>query len=108
MACPREDDPTRAAAATRRLVAVQRDHAACSLGDEAVVLDLASGVYFGLNEVAAFVFELLREPHSDAELLDAVVEEYDVARDQAESDLRELLDAMVGHRLVERADAAGG
>jgi len=77
-------------AATQRFVAC-KDQASCRLGSESVVLDLKQGKYFGLNDVAARVFELLAQPHSLDELVATITREYEVDPARCASDLRQLL-----------------
>ena len=57
------------------------------LGDESVMLDMASGYYFGLDPVGARIWQLLSETSSFAEIVERLAQEYDVTPEQAESDL---------------------
>src|SRR3990172_8295096 len=59
---------------------------------ETVILDLRTGVYYGLEEAGARIWRLLKSPTSLAALRDALVQEYDVEPRRCERDLRELLD----------------
>lgn len=70
------------------------------LHDELVALDPVAGRCFGFNEVAAMVWKLLDEPKSIAELSNALGEDFDVAADQCQADVGELLDQLVGLGLV--------
>ena len=49
-----------------------------SLDGEAVLLDLASGTYFGLDAVGTRIWELLDQRQPLAAILDAILDEYDV------------------------------
>jgi hypothetical protein len=61
------------------------------LDGEAVLLNLDSGVYFGLDAVGTRVWTLLLE-HGATEPVCAQMErEYDVARDELERDVRRLV-----------------
>lgn len=64
------------------------------LSGEAVILHLESGVYFGLNEVGAFIWQLIQTPLSLAEICDAVMAEYEVDAATCEQDTRSLLTAL--------------
>lgn len=86
------------------LVAVA-DHAACELGGEAVLLDLNSGVYYGLDPVGTRVWRLLQQPRSLAELRDLVVDEFDVAPERCEADLAAFLSSLNAHGLLRSGDA---
>ncbi|HYJ78248.1 MAG TPA: PqqD family protein [Longimicrobiaceae bacterium] len=83
------------------LVAAARDQVSCELEGEAVILNLADQVYYGLDPVGARVWALLREPRSVAELRDTLVAEYEVDAATAERDLIALLTELTARRLVD-------
>lgn len=87
------------------VVVANKDHLSCNLADEAVVLHLASGAYFGLNEVASAVWTLLQTPHTVAEIEAAVLSRYEVEPEQCASDLARLLQDLARAGLVEISDA---
>ncbi|MAY20108.1 MAG: hypothetical protein CL955_05775 [Erythrobacteraceae bacterium] len=61
------------------------------MGGEMVLLDLASGQYFGLDPVGMRVWELLSEsPQTLAQLCDVIEAEFEAPRGQIEADLLEL------------------
>ena len=70
------------------------------VGDEHVILDLASGTYFGLNPVGSRAWALLAEGKTISEVCDAMVDEYDVTRATLEVDILTLLQTMVDRKLV--------
>lgn len=86
------------------LIAVT-DHASCELGDEAVVLNLQNGIYYGLDPVGARVWRLLQQPRSLAELCSLVVEEFDVTPERCESDLAAFAAALGTHGLLRSCNA---
>jgi hypothetical protein len=73
------------------------------LDGEAVLLDLASGAYFGLNEVGTRFWDLLDRPRTLAEIRDALLLEFDVPRDALERDLGELVAALTKRGLISTA-----
>ena len=85
-----------------RLV-VSKDQVSCDLAGEAAILNLKSGVYFGLDPVGARVWSLLQQPATLSHLCDALVEEYEVERPSLEIDLRDLLSELIAQGLVEVA-----
>ena len=71
------------------------------MGGEMVLLDLASGQYFGLDTVGLRVWELLAErPQSLAELSDAIEAEFDAPRPQIEADLLALATELSKQELI--------
>ena len=70
------------------------------LHGEGVLLNLKTGVYFGLNQVGTRVWQLLEKPTVLSEILKAVVAEYDVPEDDFARDLVTLITEMEQHGLV--------
>jgi len=68
---------------------------------EAVILNLETGVYYGLNPVGAWVWEAVQTPKAVSEILDALVVEFDVDAERGERDLMALLEDLVAARLIE-------
>ena len=75
-----------------------------ALGAEAVVLNLESGTYFGLNSVGTRIW-LLLEQHDLASTCEQLETEYDAPRERIESDVLALVDSLEGKGLVERRAA---
>lgn len=69
-------------------------------GDEAVLLDLASEGYFGLNAVGVRAWQLLADNPSVESVFQTMLAEYDVAPEQLERDLLVLLEQLSGAGLV--------
>ena len=77
------------------------------LGSEAVLLDLKSGTYFGLDGVGARVWQLILEHGVLVRVLDALVEEYDADRESVERDLLALAAQLVARQLAAVKSHAG-
>jgi hypothetical protein len=84
-------------------VVVSDEQVFTTLGGEAVILGLRDGVYYGLDAVGARVWALLAEPRRVPELVDAIVAEFDVTREECERDLLALLDQLAARNLVRDA-----
>lgn len=70
------------------------------MGDESVILDLASGTYFSLNPMGTRFWQLAREGRSLAQMCELIGGEYEVGRAQLETDLRHLAGELVGRGLL--------
>jgi hypothetical protein len=75
------------------------------LAGEAVILDLATGTYFGLDPVGTRIWHLLAEHGGLEPVVAALLAEYDVPEGELRRDLAALLDELRDRGLV-RADAA--
>jgi len=87
-------------------VAAVRDQISADLADEVAILNLKSGVYFGLSPVGSSIWKLIQEPTRVVEVRDALIREYDVDPERCEQDLLNLLQKMKDHELVDVRDEA--
>lgn len=76
-----------------------------SLSDGAVLLHLYTKRYFSLNDTASRIWALLERNASETEIVQALVQEYDVDTREAEQAVRRLLDDLVAERLIEPTSA---
>ena len=74
------------------------------IDSEAVILDVNSGTYFGLNEVSKSVWQILQTPASQKQVIEKILAEYEVTEEEATSDVESLLKEMLGVGLVEVAN----
>ena len=71
-----------------------------AVGKETVLLDLASGTYFGLDPVGSRIWQLMEENKTLAEICDVMIEEYEVSREELERDVLALLRQLADKQLV--------
>ena len=81
----------------KSIVVVSGQNVSCALGDEAAILHMPSGAYFGLDPVGARVWGLLGTPRSVEELRETIVSE----PAQCEGDLLSLLEKLHTNGLIE-------
>lgn len=86
------------------VISISKDNVYCNIEDEIIMLGLEDEVYYGLNSVGAFVWEQIKNPKTFAEILNAVLNEYDIEREECERDLRELITELFNKGLVEVED----
>ena len=70
------------------------------VGDETVLLNLESGIYFGLDGVGKSIWEAVTEGKTLAETIDVIVAEYEVAEQQAQNDVLEFAANLVERGLL--------
>ena len=80
---------------------------AADLGDEAVILDPQAGIYFGLDELGARIWQVLQQPVTVAGICAVVTAEYMVGEAQCRDDLLVFLRELHGRGLIEVVNAAG-
>jgi hypothetical protein len=81
-----------------------KDQLSANLEGEAVILNCANGVYYGLNEVGNTVWTFVQEPRAVAEIAAKVASEYEVQPDACERDVIELLGQLTDAGLIEVRD----
>jgi hypothetical protein len=83
-----------------RTVRISDDAVFRALGEEAVVLNLASGTYYGLNAVGLRIWELVEQGASLETVRATIVGEFDVDADTAARDLQSLIETLSSKGLV--------
>jgi Coenzyme PQQ synthesis protein D (PqqD) len=68
---------------------------------EAVILNIQSGVYYGLNPVGTKIWSLLQQPTTVNQIKTALLEEYDVDPDICDRDLQNILQELYAINLIE-------
>ncbi len=85
------------------LIALNDAVVSAELDDELVLLNVETGVYYGLNELGARVWSLLGSGHGEAEIVDRLAGEFDVERATLEADVRAFLADLAAAGLIRRA-----
>jgi len=88
------------------IVVAAKDQVSSDLGGEVAILDLKVGIYYGLDEVGARVWELIQKPRVVSEVREILLEEYDVVPERCERDLFALLERLAEEGLIEIKDEA--
>ena len=75
--------------------------------DGAVVLDIQQGKMFNLNLVGSKILELLKSGASEPVIVDEITSTLQVSRDIAEADVREFIESLKQHHLLETCGTKG-
>ncbi|TPL04814.1 PqqD family protein [Mesorhizobium sp. B2-4-14] len=82
------------------------DAVACEFGDGLALLDLKSNIYYSLNGVGAFIWELIQDPRSIADIRGAVLARYNVDAERCNADVDALLKGLAENGLARLQDEA--
>jgi hypothetical protein len=85
-------------------VVAARDQVSSDLGGEVAILNLRAGMYYGLDDVGARVWQLLQEPTVVGDLQATIAQEYEVEPTRAREDVLALLKQMADEGLIEVED----
>jgi Coenzyme PQQ synthesis protein D (PqqD) len=75
--------------------------------DGAVVLDIRQGQMFNLNPVGSRILELLEKGATESEIVADISQSFGVSREVVEPDVREFIDSLTQHHLLEVAGSNG-
>ena len=75
--------------------------------DGAVVLDIRQGQMFNLNVVASKILELLKTGASEPAIVAEIRSTFQVSQDVAEGDVREFIESLKQHQLLESCGPNG-
>lgn len=72
-----------------------------TLDQEAVMLNLSTGIYFGLDPVGTKIWHWIEEHGRLERVLESMLSEFEVSRETAEKDLFNLIQSLQKNELVE-------
>lgn len=90
------------------LIVAAEHQVSCDVDNEAALLNLETGVYYGLDPVGAFLWKLLASPVTVQTLQTALVDNFDVTEAVARRDLLGFLAEMKSAGLVELLPSESG
>jgi hypothetical protein len=73
------------------------------VGEEGVLVNLRTELYFGLNPVGARMWNVLSSANTIQAAYEELLQEYEVEPAQLRADLEELIEQLLGQKLIERA-----
>ena len=88
------------------IVVAAKEQVSSEQGGEAVILNLKSGVYYGLNAVGASIWNRIQEPTTVSEIQSDILTKYSVSPEQCERDLLALLQELEAEGLLEVSNEA--
>src|SRR5437762_14213205 len=79
--------------------------AAKVIDGEAILINLANGVYYSMDKVGGLIWEMIEGQHTLDEMVEAVTGRYEVGRDRAEADVQRLAAELLQENLVAISEA---
>jgi len=77
------------------------DHVSCDMAEEAVVLNVKNGVYYGLDPIGVVIWKLVQMGATVEQVVNAVTSEYDVDREKCARDMIDFFGNMESYGLIE-------
>lgn len=74
---------------------------ASEIDDEVVMMNVDTGKYYGMDTVGSRIWELIAEEIQVKEVINKLMEEYDVGEEQCEKDVLEFLNELYENKLVQ-------
>src|SRR5579859_4195611 len=90
------------------ILAAAPDQVSCDIGSQMAILNLKSGIYYGLDSVGSRVWELVQTPRRFGDVEANLLAEYDVQPERLGPDLRTLCQQLVKAGLIEIRDEMRG
>ena len=86
---------------TSTQVKASTDQVSCELNNETALLDMKTGVYYGLDPVGARIWELIQQPQVVSSVIASLLDEYEVEEARCTDDVLALITQLQKHQLVE-------
>lgn len=82
------------------VVSHRKDIDATDLNGDIVMMDLEKGRYFSLNSVGSRIWELIEEPVQINQVVDSLLEEYEITRNECEENVLEFLNKLEEAQII--------
>jgi coenzyme PQQ synthesis protein D (PqqD) len=82
------------------------EQVSCDIGSQMAILNLKSGIYYGLDSVGSRIWELVQSPRPLGEIEGALLAEYEVEPNRLCPEVRELCQSLARAGLLEICDEA--
>jgi hypothetical protein len=82
------------------ILVASKELVSCDFNGESVILSFKNDSYYGLNAVASFVWERIKEPKTFVQVRDAILANYEIDPEECERDLLELVNDLMANELV--------
>ena len=78
----------------------EEEVAAKVIDGEAIIINLANGIYYSIDKTGAFIWEMIQSGHSIGDTISSVVARYDILYEKAEKDVQSLVNELLKENLV--------
>lgn len=68
---------------------------------DTVILNLANGIYYGLNSVGGCIWRFIQQPRAVGEITSMLRQEYNVDPERCDREVLALLEDLASHKLIE-------
>jgi hypothetical protein len=86
------------------MVSARSGHLSTEIQGETVILELSSGQYYGLNAVGSRIWQLIQSPMLVTQLVEQVLMEFEVSREELQRDIISLLEELRESHLVDMTE----
>lgn len=90
------------------IVTVSTNQVSTEVKDEAVILNLNDGIYYGLDMVGVRIWQLIQQPITVDDIIETMVSEFTVDSDVCKEDVVSFLEDMASRALIDIHNEASG
>ncbi len=98
------DNPQFQNGSKHRRYAAIKEHLYSNLNDEAVVLSVKSGKYYGLKGAGVAIWRAIEAPATIDEIRTSVMNDYEVGEEKCMQEIQVFLATLIGEGLIEELD----
>ena len=92
----------------RSIVVAAEGQVTSELAGETAILNVQSGVYYGLDPIGALIWNQLQMPRAVSDIQNVITTEYDVEPERCARDLVALLEKLLAEGLIEVKESSAG
>jgi hypothetical protein len=81
--------------------------AAKVIDGEAIIINLANGIYYSMDKVGGLLWEMIEEGKTLEQMLGIIIARYDASQEQVRTDMEQLVNELLQENLVTAAENNG-
>ena len=83
------------------IIAQTKELVSSDLDGETVLLSIETGKYYNMDPIGSRIWELIKDPMSVSQLIEILLDEFNVDREQCEKEVLVFLDRLAGDHLIQ-------
>ena len=83
------------------VISQSKDQVSTDLDGETVLMSIEQGNYYGMDQILSRIWAIIENPIKTSDLIEKLLKEYDVSREDCEKDVLKVLNELEDENLLE-------
>lgn len=84
----------------KTVISQSKDQVSTDLDNETVLMSIEQGNYYGMDQILSRIWAIIENPVKTSDLIEKLLEEYDISREDCEKDVLKVLNELAKENLL--------